>query len=115
MTEEYVMMPVELNDSYDRTTKAFYRGYVLLYGKQLPKDLSNERVEELEEVIHRLNNWCRAYPLDIFPEPDFTKAEIILIEGGMTLDAISASNMRHVINGVAKIIKPVLPKEVKYD
>ena len=39
-----------------------------------------------------------------FPEPDFTKAHKVLRENGMTLDAISASNMRHVIKGVREII-----------
>jgi len=48
----------------------------------------------------RFNDWIKAYPLDIFPEPDFKKAHKVLKEHGMTLDAISASNMRHVLNGL---------------
>lgn len=42
-------------------------------------------------------NWIDAYPLDLFPEPDLKKAAKVLKENGLTLDAISASNMRHVL------------------
>ena len=42
---------------------------------------------------------------DVFPEPDFAKAHELLQAGGMTLDAISASNMRHVISGVREIVE----------
>jgi hypothetical protein len=57
-----------------------------------------------EEKLHRIRQWCNAYPLDIFPEPDLAKAAALLEAGGMTLDAISASNMRHVLDGIRKII-----------
>jgi hypothetical protein len=63
-----------------------------------------ERVEDLEDVLFRVKQWCDAYPLDIFPEPDFKRAHELLTAGGMTLDAIGASNMRHVCTGISKII-----------
>ncbi len=63
----------------------------------------------LEEIIQ----WSEAYPLDVFPEPDFGKAQKLLKDGGMTLDGISASNMRHVITEVAKIAKAALPEHLK--
>lgn len=62
----------------------------------------------LEEIIQ----WSEAYPLDVFPEPDFQKARKLLKDGGMTLDGISASNMRHVITEVAKIAKAALPEHL---
>lgn len=61
-------------------------------------------LEELQDKIHRIKTWINAYPLDVFPEPDFKKAHEILQQHGMTLDAISASNMRHVLNGIKDII-----------
>jgi hypothetical protein len=67
-----------------------------------------ERIEELEEALHKIESWSRAYPLKVFPEPDFKKAAELLAAGGMTLDAISASNMRHVIEGVGKIAREAL-------
>ena len=59
----------------------------------------------LEEKFQKIENWCEAYPLSVFPEPDLEKAAKILKENGMTLDSISASNMRHVLNGIKNIIE----------
>ena len=61
-------------------------------------------VASLRDKLHEIKHWCAAYPLDIFPEPDFKKARELLEAGGMTIDAISASNMRHVTTGIQKII-----------
>ena len=60
--------------------------------------------EELESKLYRISNWIKAYPLEVFPEPDFKKVAKVLKESGLTLDSVSASNMRHVLNGIDKII-----------
>jgi len=52
-----------------------------------------------------LDQWLAAYPLEQFPEPDMAKAHELLTAGGQTLDAISASNMRHVIKRVLEIMQ----------
>lgn len=73
----------------------------------LEKEWAANRIQEGEKALGKLdkiNSWIEAYPLDIFPEPDLKKAAKILKENGMTLDAISASNMRHVLNGVSAIV-----------
>jgi len=62
-----------------------------------------ERVNELEEAMDKIVQWSKAYPLSVFPEPDFKKAAQALKDYGMTLDTISAANMRHVLNGVIEI------------
>jgi hypothetical protein len=67
-----------------------------------------EREEIMAEALHRIVQWSEAYPLDIFPEPDWVKAHALLQAGGITLDAISASNMRHVIESVGKIARKAL-------
>jgi len=59
---------------------------------------------DCEEKLQQIKNWCEAYPLDVFPEPDFKKVHKILRENGLSLDAVSASNMRHVLRGIQKII-----------
>ena len=60
-----------------------------------------QRIEELEGALENIIEWSKAYPISVFPEPDFKKAARVLKENGMTLDAISASNMRHVVTEVA--------------
>jgi hypothetical protein len=61
-------------------------------------------IERAEDIITRIKAWCEAYPLDIFPEPDFKEVKRALEGSGQTLDSVSASNMRHVVSGIAKII-----------
>ncbi len=61
-------------------------------------------LEYLKDKMEQIQAWIDAYPLAVFPEPDFAKAAAVLKEHDMTLDAISASNMRHVLRGIAAII-----------
>jgi hypothetical protein len=66
------------------------------------------RIEKLEQALQELEAWSHAYPLKVFPEPDFALARQLLQAGGMSLDAISASNMRHVIESIGKIAHEAL-------
>lgn len=73
---------------------------------------ANDQAERFErgwylrgDVLEKLQSWANAYPLAVFPEPDVAKAHELLQAGGMTLDAISASNMRHVISGVRALVE----------
>lgn len=68
----------------------------------------DERISELIEALERIVQWSEAYPLDIFPEPDLSKARELLAAGGITLDAVSAHCMRHVVQGVGKIARDAL-------
>ena len=67
-----------------------------------------ERIEVLEAGLTKIDNWAKAYPLKVFPEPDFKKIAQVLKTAGISLDAITASNMRHVINGVKNIVEQAL-------
>lgn len=70
-----------------------------------------EATERALDALLKLRAWVKAYPLDIFPEPDLARARAALEDRGMALDAISASAMRHVLNGVAEIIGEALGPE----
>jgi hypothetical protein len=72
-----------------------------LHGVIAEKD---DQIERYKGAIYRLSQWTYAYPAVPFPEPDFEKAKEVLSANGMTLDSISASNMRHVLSGVKDII-----------
>lgn len=74
-----------------------------------------ERIEEFEaendkfkNALLRIDNWTKAYPLDVFLKPDLKKAAKVLKAAGMTLDAISADAMRHVLDGVKDITEQAL-------
>lgn len=72
-----------------------------------------DRIEQLEEALHHIVQWSEAYPLKVFPEPDWKKAAELLKAGGVTLDAVSAHCMRHVIEGVGKIARAALDKDAE--
>lgn len=58
-----------------------------------------------QDALQEIVRWCNAYPLDVFPEPDFKQVRELLAAGGISLDSVSASNMRYVLEGVVKIAK----------
>ncbi len=64
-----------------------------------------EHIENLQERLQRIEQWCKAYPRDIFIEPmkkQWAAAAITLKNDPdcPSLDAISGSNMRHVVEGL---------------
>jgi len=65
-----------------------------------------EKLDVAVDKFHELDNWAKAYPLDVFPQPDWNKAKELL--GSNLLSCISASNMRHVIDGVSNIVQEAL-------
>ncbi len=66
------------------------------------------RRECMQEALEQIASWSEAYPLDIFPEPDWAYARVLLGRGGISIDAVSAHCMRHVIEGVGKIARDAL-------
>ena len=79
-----------------------------LYNTRPIEDQLRAENEQLMETINLLQNWTKAYPLDMFPEPDLKLARKLLTDGGVSYDALNAYSMRHVINGVGKIIDEAL-------
>jgi hypothetical protein len=67
-----------------------------------------DKIERYEAALRRIVEWSEAYPLNVFPEPDWKRAGDLLRAGGINLDVISASNMRHVVEGVGRIAKEAL-------
>lgn len=69
------------------------------------------RIFALRNTLLHLVSWSEAYPKDIFPEMSeeySTKAHEILAANGMSINRISASAMRHVIEGVGRIAREAL-------
>jgi len=84
------------------------QSYIGLERINADRKADREKIAELEAVedkLQKIKNWCEAYPLDIFPEPDLKRAREALSVVGITLDSVSASNMRHVLKGVQDIIE----------
>mgnify|MGYP001582756053 CR=1 FL=1 len=60
------------------------------------------------DALVKIQNWANAYPLKVFPKPDLKKAHEVLKAAGMSLDAISADNMRHVLDRVKEYVEQAL-------
>jgi len=67
-----------------------------------------EENERLNDIQHEIDNWCKAYPIEVFPEPDFDKVRELLGPG--LLSGVSASCMRHITEGIRGIIDNTPPE-----
>lgn len=66
---------------------------------------ANAATEAAQEALEQILAWAEAYPIEVFPEPDWKRSAEVLKAAGLSLDRISASNMRHVITRVAELAR----------
>jgi hypothetical protein len=69
--------------------------------------------DKYETALHVIADWAKAYPLEVFPEPDMKKVRELLAAGGIPIDFVSASNMRHVVTRVAEIAAQALAEGLR--
>lgn len=62
--------------------------------------------ERMESALDRIAAWCKAYPLECIPEPDLEADRKLL--GNSEFSRLNVHSMRHVVNGIAKIIADAL-------
>ena len=75
------------------------------WAERVYRDCAERRIAALEAQLTRIKEWCNAYPLEQFPEPDMQRFLIAL--GPQLLSELSAHNYRHVLNGIKAIIEGV--------
>lgn len=94
--------------SYDNEGQLDFTGNVTesakVFFEQVCKVNNHEldQVDRLEDAFHQVKAWCNAYPLEVFPEPNWGEARELL--GESLLTRLSASNMRHVVSTIERII-----------
>lgn len=93
----------EINRYHDRSYGDFW-----MCRECQTKFVPASRLDRYQEALASILTWANAYPLQVFPEPDFKKAHEVLTAAGLTLDAISGSNMRHALVGVGNIAREAL-------
>jgi len=87
-----------------------------LAGETEELSVKNDR---LREALQKIIDWADAYPVDVFPEPDLEyvaralkqAAESTDTHGPISLDCVSASNMRHCLKGAKRIARAALHTE----
>ncbi|MDQ2765390.1 MAG: hypothetical protein M3Y22_18505 [Pseudomonadota bacterium] len=105
-----LLIPGDPSYSYEQDRKrSTLRRLEINAAANLPALIAAAReAEVLREALEKIAQWADAYPLNVFPEPDFKLCAELLKSGGQTLDAVSASNMRHVVDGVGQIARAAL-------
>lgn len=67
-------------------------------------DALEGRIDDLEEALHRIRNWCDAYPVDVFipPTKEQIKASVEAMKapGCASSEAMHGSWARHILGGV---------------
>lgn len=61
---------------------------------------------DLCDALQKISDWCDAYPLDVFPEPDRESDRKLL--GDAEYTCLNASSMRHVVRSIDGIVKTAL-------
>jgi len=67
-----------------------------------------DKIDVLSEALRQILNWCTAYPIKAFPEPDWRKVRMLLDAGGVDIAAVTGSNMRFCLEGVGAIAMAAL-------
>ncbi len=65
--------------------------------------IARER-EKYDALFFEIKEWSEAYPETVFPPPDWGKVRDALEMNGLTLDSVSAANMRHVIKRIQEMV-----------
>lgn len=66
-----------------------------------------DRIEQLEDLLHRIKTWCEAYPKDIFlpvSEEELNRVVVVLRDNGMRVDALYGEWGRHILAAIHLMI-----------
>lgn len=75
--------------------------------------MSNQS-EKMEDALHRIAQWARAYPVEVFipvPPEKLREANDALRAIGVDMGALHAGWARHILDGIEGIASGALPKE----
>ena len=85
---------------------------------QAERDEANEKYgdlqaenERLQDALDKIHQWCKAYPRTVFIEPtekEWEQIRDVLNYNGLSLDAVSGSCMRHVVERWTEITEEAL-------
>ena len=74
------------------------------------------KYDTFKATLREIDDWANAYPVEVFPEPtkdNWKQAAEVLKANALSLDRISASNMRHVLSGIKKKVSKAIAEAEK--
>ncbi len=81
--------------------KDYYDAQVRIAALEKLVSKAEQERDALRAKLQQISDWCEAYPLDVFTEPDMVEVRKLL--GDTLLTQLSAHNFRHVIDGIKQI------------
>jgi len=69
---------------------------------------SEDKIDILSTAMRQILQWCMAFPIEYFPEPDMKLVRELLSAGGVSLGAVTASSQRICLEGVGSIAMAAL-------
>ena len=78
---------------------------ILKNGVQLTMEEILTELRDNQEKIHQIKLLSDAYPESVFGEPNWKEVRHWLSLGGISVDSVSASNMRVVANNIKEILE----------
>ena len=70
--------------------------------------MSSEREDRMESALNEIRSWANAYPLTVFSEPDFKKADKVLAAAGISMTAMHGTWARYLVEGIGEIAAKAL-------
>jgi hypothetical protein len=67
-----------------------------------------DREEKLEAALREIDQWAKAYPLEMFPEVDLVEAQAVLEHANISMGAMHAKWARHIVSGIGSIAAAAL-------
>ena len=67
-----------------------------------------EECDDLHERLHRIQQWCAAYPEDVFlpvSDADVKRAGELVRAAGISFDGLHGQWARHIVSGIAALAK----------
>jgi hypothetical protein len=61
---------------------------------------TTDREDRMEEALRQILDWCEAYPVDMFAEPDLKAIQAQI--GDSAMARLHASWARHLLGGIAE-------------
>ena len=67
--------------------------------------------DRMKETLAEIQEWAKAYPIEVFPEPDLAAAHQALQAAGMSLDQVSAQVARIILGKIIAKVEKALEAE----
>lgn len=74
-------------------------------------EVAERERDDAVDQLERIQTWCNAYPVDVFPEQDTARSDEVLRAAGISMSAMHGSWARRIVEGIGNIARVALEKQ----